>query len=298
MRVMVLGGEGMLGHKMYQTLLQRYEDTACTVLGTLDEPFYQRVDLFQRGRVIEKVDAMDLPALDRRLAELRPENIVNCIGIVKQRKEAAAAIPSITLNSLLPHRLAAAAQRWGGRLFHISTDCVFSGRKGAYTEEDTSDAEDLYGRSKFLGEVSGAENALTLRTSIIGRELAQFQSLLEWFLAQRGKRIRGFLKVIYSGVTTNHLAGLIGRLIEEHPHLFGLYQVTSQPINKYDLLSRLREAFRVEVDITPYDQEVSDRSMRSEKFQRATGIMAPSWDVLISELADDSTPYDRWKMGS
>ncbi|MGA2988810.1 MAG: sugar nucleotide-binding protein, partial [Terriglobia bacterium] len=147
----------------------------------------------------------DFNALEATLSALRPDYVVNCVGVIKQRTEAISPIPSITINSLLPHKLAQMAARWGGRIIHFSTDCVFSGKRGWYTEEDPSDAEDLYGRSKFLGEVVVA-NALTLRTSIIGRELVEHRSLLDWFLAQNHKTVHGYRRVIYSGVTTNYLA--------------------------------------------------------------------------------------------
>ena len=165
-------------------------------------------------------------------------------------------------------------------MIHISTDCVFSGRKGAYREEDPSDAVDLYGRSKFLGEVA-TTNALTLRTSIIGRELSEFRSLLEWFLAQRGKTVQGYQKSLYSGVTTNYLAGLVARLIESHPGLHGLYQVASQTITKYDLLCLIRRAFRLDIEIQPVEGEIADRTMRADRFLAATGCACPSWPELI-----------------
>ncbi len=294
MKALVLGGEGMLGHKMFQILRTRYPDTFCSIFGSLAEPFYRQIDLLQTGAVLEQVNAMDLSALGQTLTSLQPEFIVNCIGIVKQREEARSAIPSITLNSLLPHKLAEYARDWGGRVVHFSTDCVFSGTKGRYNEEDPSDAEDLYGKSKYLGEVT-VENALTLRTSIIGRELSQFRSLLEWFLAQRGKTIRGFRNVIYSGVTTNYISELVGRLISDHPTLHGLYQVTSPPISKYELLCQLRDAYHLDVEIQPHDGEISDRSMIGEKFIHATGYRYPTWCELIAQLANDPTPYEKWR---
>ena len=294
MKILVLGGEGMLGHKMYQTLLSRWPDTGCTVRGSLDEPFYRRIALFRQGTVLEKADAMDFPALGRRMRDITPDVIVNCIGVIKQREEGKAAVPSITLNALLPHALAEYAREWGGRVVHFSTDCVFSGRRGRYTESDSSDAEDLYGRSKYLGEVA-AENALTLRTSIIGRELSHFRSLLEWFLGQKGNTVRGFRRVIYSGVTTNYLAGRVGDIVADHPGLSGLYQVASPPISKHDLLCLLRDAFNLDVEIMPDEQEVSDRSMIADRFRRATGYLRPEWPDLVSQLASDSSPYEKWR---
>lgn len=293
-RILVLGGAGMLGHKMFQTLQRRYPETTCTLQGTLAGGPYHRVDLFRHGRVLENVNAADLPALEGLLAEHRPDYVVNCIGIVKQRTEAKAYIPSITLNSLLPHRLAEACSRWGGRVIHFSTDCVFSGRRGHYTEDDPSDAEDLYGKTKSLGEVA-AENTLTLRTSIIGRELAHFQSLLEWFLAQNHATIKGFRRAWYSGVTTNHLAEVVSWLIAEHPGLSGLYQVASATISKYDLLRLLRDAYRLDVAIVPDDNFFCDRSLVGERFREATGYTCPTWPDLVAELAADPTPYEDWR---
>lgn len=294
MRILVLGGEGMLGHKMFQTLRSRYPDTVCTVARSLEEPFYRNIPLFHTGNVVDRVDAMDFGAMRRVLGEHCPDWIINCIGVIKQREEAMAAIPSITLNSLLPHRLAEFAEDWGGRVIHFSTDCVFSGRHGNYTEDSPSDAEDLYGKSKYLGEVT-AGNALTLRTSIIGRELDHFRSLLEWFLSQDGKTVRGFRRVIYSGVTTNSLAQLVGNLIADHPALSGLYQVTGPPVSKHDLLCMIRDAYHLDIDIVPDEREVSDRSMVGEKFRRATGYPQPEWPALLKQLSDDPTPYGDWR---
>ena len=294
MKILVLGGEGMLGHKMFQTLRSRFTDTSCTVARSLEESLYRKIPLYNEGNVVDRADAMDFGAMRRVLGEHRPDWIINCIGIIKQREEAKAAIPIITLNSLLPHKLAEFAGEWGGRVIHFSTDCVFSGRQGNYTEESPSDAVDLYGKSKYLGEVA-VGNALTLRTSIIGRELAHFRSLLEWFLSQDGKTVRGFRRVIYSGVTTNYLAQLVGDLITDHPSLSGLYQVTSPRVSKHDLLCMIREAFDLNIEIIPDEREVSDRSMIGEKFRRATGYSRPEWPALLRQLADDPTPYGDWR---
>jgi dTDP-4-dehydrorhamnose reductase len=292
--ILVLGGEGMLGHKMFQVLSAAYPRTKCTIFGSLDDPFYKAIPLYGAEKTIESVDAMDFSNL-RDLLELeKPDFIINCIGIVKQRDEGKMAIPSITINSLLPHLLAEWGMSWGGRLIHFSTDCVFSGKKGNYSEDDPSDAEDLYGKSKFLGEVSEAPNALTLRTSIIGRELSHFQSLLEWFLAQKGEKIMGFTRVVYSGVTTNYIAELVGKIIGEYSRLIGLYQVTAPAITKHDLLIRIRDAYQLDVEIIPDETKISDRSMKGDCFRKATGYKEPSWDELIVHLAGDQTPYDKW----
>ncbi len=292
-RIVVLGGTGMLRHKMFQTLRERFAGVVCTVREGLATLPCERIDLFQGHDVIAGLDGSDFRAVETRLALLRPEFIINCVGIIKQRTSAFCAIPSITINSLLPHMLAKMAERWGGRVIHFSTDCVFSGKKGNYVEEDCSDAEDLYGKSKFLGEVACA-NAVTLRTSIIGRELKEHRSLLDWFLAQNHKAVRGFRQVIYSGVTTNHLALLAASLIESFPDLNGLYQVASEPISKYSLLGLLRDAYKMDIQIEPYDQEVSDRSLNCGKLIGAIGYKCPSWQLLVQNLAEDPTPYENW----
>jgi dTDP-4-dehydrorhamnose reductase len=231
--------------------------------------------------------------LSKLLLRLRPHFLINCIGVIKQRQAASSHIATITLNSLLPHRLAALSARWGGRLIHFSTDCVFSGRRGMYKENDPCDPEDLYGKTKFLGETAEV-NALTLRTSIIGRELTNHCSLLEWFLSNRGGQVKGYRKSLYSGVTTNHLAELVADIIVRHPNLSGLYQVASEPISKYELLCLLREAYALDVAIDPVDGEAVDRSMDGSKFCEMTGYSCPPWAALVEQLAKDPTPYEEW----
>jgi len=293
-RILILGGAGMLGHKMFQHLRTRYPETWCTIRGAVTDPAFRHIALFQQGQVIEGVDAMNLPALAALLHDRQPDVIINCVGIIKQRHEAKAYIPSITINALLPHQLAEWGKDWGARIIHFSTDCVFNGKRGGYREEDFSDAEDLYGKSKYLGEVT-CENAVTLRTSIIGRELSHFQSLLEWFLRQQGQTIQGFTRAYYSGVTTNYLARLVGDLITDFPQLSGRYQVTSPTIAKYDLLCLLRDAFTLPVTIMPNTEAFCDRSMYGDVFRQATGYPEPDWPSLVRELADDPTPYAVWQ---
>jgi dTDP-4-dehydrorhamnose reductase len=292
-RVIVLGGAGMLGHKMFQALRERFAGTFCTVRNDVRKPPFDRIELLQEDEVVPGVDVTDFPALEAILSAFRPEYVVNCVGLIKQRAEAGSLIPIITINSLLPHKLAQMAARWGGRIIHFSTDCVFNGKRGGYVEGDFSDAEDLYGKTKFLGEVAVA-NALTLRTSIIGRELTEHRSLLDWFLAQDHKTVRGYRRVIYSGVTTNHLAELAASIIREHPGLNGLYQVASEPISKYDLLCLLREAYQLDVRIEPDDLEVSDRSIMCDRLREAIAYKCPPWPVLARQLAEDNTPYEKW----
>jgi dTDP-4-dehydrorhamnose reductase len=291
MKILVLGGTGMLGHKMFQRLSERFDHVRTAIHGPIAK--WQGVELFESSRVLDNFDASDASAWKQVLRLEEPNVVVNCVGVIKQRAEAGSALSSLTLNSLFPHQVAAEMAQWGGRLIHFSTDCVFSGKRGDYAESDASDAEDLYGKTKFLGEVA-TQNALTLRTSMIGRELQHFKSLLEWFLRQKSARVEGYTRAMYSGLTTNKLAEVVGDIIEKHPNLSGLYQVTGQTISKYELLLLLQKAFRSEVEVVPDETFFCDRSMNGDRFGEATGFEAPSWPELIDELAADPSPYDKW----
>ncbi|MER3495674.1 MAG: NAD(P)-dependent oxidoreductase, partial [Armatimonadota bacterium] len=280
MLVLIIGGAGMLGHKLTQTLRARGHEVVPTLRGLIPPG----IPLFAEGRTLEHIDAADEPALARAMTTFRPQVVVNAVGVIKQRGAAKEAIPSIRINALLPHVLAAHTETIGARLIHFSTDCVFDGQQGRYTEESPLDAQDLYGRSKALGEVRDAPHALTLRTSIIGRELANFASLVEWFLAQDGRPVRGFRRAIYSGLTTNRMASLVAQLIEERPDLAGLWHVASPPINKYDLLLKLQAAYGTGAEITPDDEFVLDRSLDATRFWTETGWTPPTWEEMIAEM--------------
>jgi len=289
-KLLVLGGAGMLGHKMVQALGPIFPETWWTSRND------RVISFLPQERWVNGLDVMDWPVVEALLERLRPVWVVNCVGVIKQRAAAASPIPSITVNALLPHRLADATARWGGRVVHFSTDCVFSGRRGHYTESDQSDAEDLYGRSKFLGEVA-TPNALTLRTSIIGRELANHQSLLDWFLLGGNTKVRGFRRVWWSGVTTNHLAGLVAEVIQRPEPLSGVYQVSSGRISKYDLLLRIRDAYGLRIEVDPDDGPANDRSLDGSRFAAATGYRCPSWEQLLAEVVRDPTPYPNQPKG-
>jgi dTDP-4-dehydrorhamnose reductase len=292
-KILVLGGSGMLGHKIFQILRAQFPSTVCTTR-RVERDVFEATGLLTNEDIIFGVDTACWERTHALLIQLRPTIVVNCVGVIKQRPSASDAVAVIETNSLLPHRLAASVAEWGGKLIHFSTDCVFSGKRGRYTEDDPSDAVDLYGRSKYLGEIAGPA-ALTLRTSIIGRELYHFESLLEWFLSQRGKTIRGYRRAIYSGVTTNYLGDLVATIITQYPNLSGLYQVATPPISKYDLLRLLQKAYALDILIEPSDDEVCDRSMVGVKFESATGIIAPDWPSIIARMVEDKTPYERWR---
>jgi dTDP-4-dehydrorhamnose reductase len=283
----------MLGHKVWQTLRERF-DTWVTLRSSAAE--YQGLDLFDPQRTIDGLDATSVDGLIRTLGIVRPDVVVNCVGIVKQRPFAKDPLVSLTVNSLLPHRVAALCSTSGARLIHISTDCVFSGKTGRYSEADVPDADDLYGRSKLLGEPHIADaTALTLRTSIVGRELRSTTGVTEWFLSQRGGTVPGFTAAIFSGLTTLELARTVAKLIEQRPDLAGLYHVSSAPISKYELLQRLNTAYNAGIRIEPSTAVTLDRSLDGSRFWQATGFEPPAWDRMIADAAADPTPYDQWR---
>jgi dTDP-4-dehydrorhamnose reductase len=283
MRILILGGDGMLGHRLFRHLGPRH-DVRVTLRQEAQR--YVGYGLFDQSNAYCNVDVRDTERLSDTIADFEPESIVNCVGIVKQRDEAKASLPSIEINSLLPHRLAQIAQTAQCRLILMSTDCVFSGRTGGYTEDDIADAEDLYGRSKLLGEVV-EPGCITLRTSIIGPELSRKVGLLEWFIAQRGGKISGFRRAIFSGFTTLEMSRVIEMLLVEHPGASGLYHVSSEPISKYDLLMKVNAVLKLGTTIEANDEFVCDRSLDSSRFRTEFGYQPPSWDEMIAELGND-----------
>ena len=281
MRILILGGAGMLGHQLWRQMHLHHE-----VWVTLRQPLekYQPFGLFDSQRTLTGIDVARDEALAEAFRASRPEAVINCVGIIKQLSEAGDPLVSIAINSLLPHRVNRLCAASGARLIHISTDCVFSGMRGSYTEQDSSDAEDLYGRSKFLGEVPGP-HALTLRTSIIGRELETKSGLIDWFLSQRGQTLKGYRRAIYSGFTTHELARIIELILIRHPDLCGLWQVSSAAINKFELLTLAKESFQWPGEILPDEALVCDRSLDSSRFRAATSYRPPSWPSMLDELA-------------
>jgi len=288
MKVLIFGGSGMLGHKLSQVLATRFDTWA-----TLRAPVaaYDSSVVFNANRIVCGVSAEKFESVINALTTAQPDAVVNCIGIVKQDRSAKDRSRSIAINSLFPHQLARECAARGIRLIHLSTDCVFNGRHGNYKEEDPSDAEDIYGRTKWLGELD-YNHCLTIRTSMIGRELESCHGLLEWFLSQRGKRVRGFKGAIFSGFTTTVLSDIIGDVIANPNDLNGIWHVASEPINKFDLLSMIKQVFQLEIEIEPDETFNCDRSLDGSRFRAVTGFKPPSWEQMIDQMARDTTPYD------
>lgn len=281
MKLLIFGGDGMLGHQLLKSLSPGHE-----VKVTLRQELgaYRGFGLFSKANAFDGVDVRSADRVRVVVEDFRPDVILNAIGIVKQRKTAKESIPSIEINSLLPHRLAALAGAAGARLVHFSTDCVFSGRQGPYTESDTPDAEDLYGRSKLLGEVA-EPHCITLRTSIIGHELARKGSLIEWFLAQRGT-VRGFRQALYTGFSTIEIARIVERLITKHADAHGIWHVSSEPIDKFALLDMVRKHYGLDTGIEPTDDFHCDRRLDSSRFRAAFDYQPPAWNAMIKEMSE------------
>jgi dTDP-4-dehydrorhamnose reductase len=277
MRVLVLGASGMLGSAIFRffSISPGYE-----VFGSLRSSsvlrFFPKI-LQPLLSVIGDIE--DLAEVNKLIAEVKPEVVINCIGLVKHLVNDKEPLQAIDVNAAFPHRLASLCEQYSCRLIHMGTDCVFSGEKGMYTELDKSDASDLYGRSKYLGEVD-CLHAITLRTSIIGHELNSSSSLIDWFLTQETS-IKGYKKAIFSGLPTVELARIIRDYVIPHPHLRGVYNVSAVAITKYDLLSLVANVYNKKIEIYPDDQVNINRSLDSSKFCAATGYVAPSWSELI-----------------
>lgn len=290
MRALVLGGAGMLGHRLWRELHQRMD-----AFVTIRRPYadYEHLAWFDEHRVIDHVDVTADAALERAFSIARPDVVVNAVGIVKQRREVSA-VGAIEVNTLLPHRLAERCAIAGARLVHLSTDCVFSGDRGHYAESAFPDARDLYGRSKLLGEVDG-DACLTVRTSMVGREIGSVRGLVEWFLSRRGQTVRGFTHARFSGLTTLELSRVLANIVEYQADLSGIWHVAGDPTSKYDLLTLVNDAFGLGSTLEPDESFVCDRTLDASRFLNATGYRPPSWATMVAELAADPTPYALWK---
>ena len=280
MKVLVLGSSGLIG----STTLRLLSENSCwQVYGSIRSdsirPFLPKISV---DKLISNLNVNNLSSIIQTISEIRPDVVINCIGATKHKKEGNSPLDAIELNSLLPHRLAQICTLVGARFIHISTDCVFSGKDGFYTESAFADADDVYGRSKALGEVTYG-GYLTLRTSTIGHELQSNYGLLNWFLSQKSS-CKGFNKAIFSGLPTVVFAQVIRDFVLKDTQLKGLYHVAAQPINKYDLLKLIAKVYKKEINIEPDDSLIINRSLDASKFNQATGYNPPSWQNLIETM--------------
>jgi dTDP-4-dehydrorhamnose reductase len=283
MRLLIIGGDGMLGHQLWKHFraLSSCFDTRVTLRRDFKD--YRHYNLFHPDHSYSSVDVRNFQRLIEVFADFKPNVVINCVGIVKQRPTAKDSVVSIEINALLPHKLSILCEAINARLIHPSTDCVFSGQRGNYTQEDSPDPSDLYGQTKLLGEVN-QPNTVTLRTSIIGFELDRKASLVEWFINST-QPVKGFQCVMYNGLSTIEISSLIEKIITEFPHLHGLHQVSSQPISKYELLCLVKEKFNLSTEIIPDSMIVLDRTLDSSSFRRIIDYHPPSWSSMITTMA-------------
>ena len=277
MKVLVIGASGMIGSTVLRVLS---EQNGWEVFGTVRDDSVKRFFSASIGeRLRAGVDVENQNSLVRILDQVRPNVVVNCAGLTKHKPDADDPLVSIPINTLMPHRLAGLCRLAGVRLIHVSTDCVFSGDKGGYVEDDRPDAHDVYGRSKALGEVHDP-HAITLRTSTIGHELQSRFGLLDWFLSQEG-RCKGYTRAVFSGLPTVVFAQVVRDVVIPRKELSGLYHVAAKPIAKSDLLKLIADVYGKTIDIVPDDTLVIDRSLDATRFRLATGYVAPEWPELI-----------------
>lgn len=281
MQVLILGVTGMLGSAVFRVFSA---DAGHETWGTLRSASGLRhfPDALH-GQLLSGVDVLDQDALTAVMARVKPDVVINCIGLIKQLADANDPLTALPINAMLPHRLARLCALGGARLIHVSTDCVFAGRKGLYRESDLSDAEDLYGKSKYIGELRDLPHAITLRTSIIGHELGSNHALVDWFLSQQGS-VRGFTRAVFSGLPTVELARVMKDFVVPHPELCGLYHVAAEPIDKFRLLKLVATQYGRQTEIRPDDALVIDRSLDGSRFAQAAGYVAPEWPELIRRM--------------
>ena len=278
--VLILGASGMLGH----TLLRYFaESPGFSVTGSVrSAASLEGLPDALHGRIVSGIDVTDNARLEQLVEQARPDVVVNCVGLVKQLPEADDPVCAISINSLLPHRLLRLCKSVKARLVHVSTDCVFDGTRGMYRETDVSDADDLYGRSKYLGELHDAQ-AITLRTSIIGPELGSAHGLIAWFLAQQTPT-KGFTKAIFSGLPTVEFARVLRDVVIPRKNLGGLYHLSAAPISKYDLLSLVAREYSKSIELVPDGGVVIDRSLDSSRFRAQTLYVPPTWPQLVHAM--------------
>lgn len=280
MKILVLGASGMLGNAMIRVLSEKDDWQVYGTVRSESSKRFFKADIAER--LIIGVDVEQHDSLMQAFIRTRPDVVINCVGLIKQLADAEDPLQAIPINAMLPHRLAKLCELSGSRLVHMSTDCVFSGDKGGYREADPSDARDVYGRSKYLGEVSYS-HAVTLRTSIIGHELQSTHGLVGWFLSQQGS-CKGYSRAIFSGLPTVVLAQIIRDVVIPRANLSGVYHVAAKPIDKFSLLKLIADVYGKKIDIVLDDKLVIDRSLVADRFRDATGYVAPDWRALIETM--------------
>ncbi len=279
----------MLGHMLVRVLSEHHQ-----VIGTTSSRYDSKSPLariLEKANWIDQVDVRNWQTVENAINHAKPNVLINCVGVIKQKMDSGNIIDAILINSLIPHQLAATCEKLDIRLIHFSTDCVFEGTPGVKHLSDTPNATDTYGITKRLGEIENG-HALTIRSSIVGCQIKGSESLFQWAISQRGKRVPGYTNARYSGLTTKVMARTVANLIEHFPLLDGIHQIASEPISKFDLLSKLNRALSLELIIEPSDDIVIDRTLDGSLFTQLTDIQIPTWDEMLNEFGADQDFYN------
>jgi dTDP-4-dehydrorhamnose reductase len=287
--LLVLGASGMLGHMLVRVLSEHHQ-----VIGTTSSQYDSKSPLarvLDKANWIDHVDVRNWQTVESAINHVKPNVLINCVGVIKQKMDSGNIKDAILINSLIPHQLAATCEKLDIRFIHFSTDCVFDGTPGIKYTSYTPNATDLYGTTKRLGEVNYAPS-ITLRTGFVGRQLSGAEGLFEWVLSQKGKAVSGYQNAIYSGLTTMALSRVIKQVIEVQPTLSGLYQVASNRINKFDLITKLNQLLQLDLLIAQNTEFMCDRSMDGTEFTNLTNIHIPSWEEMLTEFAADQDFYN------
>ena len=282
MKILILGSNGLVGNTISRYFFEKENYQTIAILRD-----YSKLKLFhkkfhQKFLVIENI--LDYEKTKKIIKSVKPDILINCLGITNKEitNNPKQIEKFIIINSLFPHWLQRLCSNIDARLIHFSTDCIFSGKKGFYSEKDIPDPPDIYGRSKLLGELN-YENTLTIRKSVIGHELASKNGLLEWFLAQNNC-VQGYKNVIFSGITVLELARLIDTYIIPRSDLKGILNISGQSISKFDLLKILANVYNKSIEIIPNESMNINRTLNGSQFNKLTGYRISPWSSLIKSM--------------
>ena len=278
----------MLGHMAVRVLGEKFQVFGTTRGSNSSVPMLGK--FLDQDSWITGINVLNNEEVERVLDIVEPDVVINCVGLVKQKMDNSSYIESIEVNALLPHKLFLLCQKYDSKLIQISTDCVFTCDPGVKSQADHPDAADLYGRTKFMGEVDYG-TALTIRTSIVGRQISGQESFFEWVLSQSGKVANGYVNALYTGLTTFALSNVISEILSNHFSLSGLWQVASEPISKYELMKKLNSELSLDIDIRKETEFQCDRRLNGSPFTKETRIDIPTWDEMIGQFSNDQIYY-------
>jgi len=289
LKILILGAGGMLGHKLYQTLSKKHSNVVATFRKKASH--YNHYQIYNPKNSIGELDVTDQASLLKVLDKEKPDVICNCIGKTTRKISSEDSQSVIYLNSFLPHLISKWCSENKSYFIHFSTDCVFSGKDGPYLPDDFRDSRDLYGLSKTLGETN-SKHGLTIRTSIVGREIENQTEFFEWIFSSRGQKVKGYKNVFYSGVTTNYLSSVVSQLIDRESKITGLLQLASPPISKLHLIKKVNTIFKLGISVQTDASKASNKVLSSVDFKLTSGIKTESWDEMLSTLKNENDYYE------